>query len=96
MTQSPLMIWIGPFITAIGLLFLVLSLRWLSMDELSRRLQEFVKDPIKEPTAWDTALTVRKRELSGNFATRILLPGFKTLGGLLGRLTPASALKTLG
>jgi tight adherence protein C len=96
MAQSPLMIWIGPFLTAIGLLFLVLSLRWLSTDEMSRRLQEFVKEPIKEPTAWDTALTVRKRELSGSFANRILLPGFKTLGRLLGRLTPKSTLKTLG
>jgi tight adherence protein C len=95
MAQSPLMIWIGMFLTAIGLLFLVLSLRWLSMDELSRRLQEFVKEPIKEPTAWDTALNVRKRELSGSFANRILLPAFKTLGRLLGRLTPANTLKNL-
>jgi tight adherence protein C len=95
MTQSPFMIWIGPLLTAIGLLFLVLSLRWLSSDELSRRLQEFVKEPMKEPTAWDTALTARKRELSGSFANRILLPGFKTLGRLLGRLTPKSTLKTL-
>jgi tight adherence protein C len=96
MTQSPLMIWIGPFLTAIGLLFLVLSLRWLSTDELSRRLQEFVKEPLKGPAAWETALSVRRRELSGSFAKRILLPGFKTLGRLFGRLTPASTLKTLG
>lgn len=96
MTQSPLMIWIGPFLTAVGVLFVVLSLRWLSTDELSRRLQEFVKEPIKGPAAWETALSARRRELSDSFAKRILLPGFKTLGRLLGRLTPASSLKTLG
>jgi tight adherence protein C len=96
MTQSPLMIWVGPFLTAIGLLFVILSLRWLSTDELSRRLQEFVKEPLKGPAAWETALSVRRRELSGSFAKRILLPGFKTLGRILGRLTPASTLQTLG
>ena len=95
MIQTLIPIWEGATLIGLGLLFLIISIRWFSTDELSRRLQDFVKEPPPEARNLDTTLSVRKRELSGSLANRILLPGFKSLGSLLGRLTPSSTLQGL-
>jgi tight adherence protein C len=95
MIQTLIPIWAGAFLIGLGLLFLIISIRWFSTDELSRRLQDFVKETPPEARSLDTTLSMRKRELSGSLANRILLPGFKYLGRLLGRLTPSSTLQGL-
>jgi tight adherence protein C len=95
MIQNIYSFWLGGALLGLGLLILVLSLHWLSADEFARRLHEFVQEPSEEPRAWEATLSVRKRELSGSFANRTLLPWFRAFGRLLGRLTPARTLQDL-
>jgi tight adherence protein C len=95
MTQGIFPFWVGPILLSLGLIFIIVSLRWLSTDELNRRLQDFVKEATHDSRNRDAVLSVRKRELSGSLVNRILLPGFKSLGRLLGRLTPSSTLQGL-
>ncbi len=95
MTQGIFPFWVGPILLSLGLIFIISSLRWLSTDELNRRLQDFVKEATNDTRNRDAVLSVRKRELSGSLVNRILLPSFKSLGRLLGRLTPSSTLQGL-
>lgn len=95
MIQNIYSFWLGAALLSLGVLILVLSLHWLSADEFARRLREFVQEPGEEPRAWDATLSVRKRELSGSFVNRTLLPWFRAFGRVFGRLTPARTLQDL-
>jgi tight adherence protein C len=74
---------------------MVLSLRSLTVNQVSRRLTEYVaEEPAVSQKRWEVA-QVRRDELSGSFSSRTFLPIFRSLGGLFGRLTPAKSLEEL-
>jgi tight adherence protein C len=79
----------------LGLLTIFFSLRSSSNNELGRRLTNFVDRPAAEPRNSDVENVVRRDELAGSFGSRTLVPAFKRLGRLFGRLTPQKTLETL-
>lgn len=84
---------VGLTFIGLGLVILVFSLRWLFKDELSPRLQTFVAEETQAAQRWSPVLNIRTRELSGSFLNRVLLPPVRTIGGFLGRFTPAESIE---
>jgi tight adherence protein C len=78
-----------------GLAFVLFSLRSMNVDEVSRRLHDYVEAPPTPVARISTTSTIRRRELSETFLNRTFLPAFKALGRLFGRLTPAGTMETL-
>ena len=78
-----------------GLIVLIVSLRWLWGSDLSARLETFVAEDEAQTRRVNTAAMVRSRELSGSFMTRTIMPFFRQMGNLLGRLTPAHSMDSL-
>lgn len=79
-----------------GLIALAFSLRLTTGDEYANRLQEFVAEPLAASPNARPINVDRTDELKGSLVSRIVVPAFQRLGGLLGRLTPASSLEKLG
>ena len=94
MWQIALSILIGGLLGAAGIGALWLAYRTTRQDNVTKRLSEYVSDPLAETQRRPT-LRVRPRQLTGNFTSRIFTPAIKTLGRLLGRLTPAGAIDSL-
>jgi tight adherence protein C len=78
-----------------GFLALILSVRWLWGSDLSARLETFVVEEETQTRRANTAAIVRSREISGTFLSRTIMPFFRQIGNLLGRLTPAHSMESL-
>jgi tight adherence protein C len=78
-----------------GLVLLVVGLRRASASVLSHRLQEFVTEAGAAQRQHMQLLRTRQAELSGSFRSRILVPVFKRLAGLIGTLTPSGMFEEL-
>ncbi len=79
-----------------GLIAIILSLRWFLSGGISTRLQLFVAEESVQPQAEMTITRIsRSQELSGSLVNRTVVPFFKQIGQLLGRLTPASSIENL-
>lgn len=78
-----------------GVALLFLGARGASAGALSRRLREFVEQAGRGRHVPDHLLRSRPEELSGTFRTRLLIPGFRKLAGLIGSLTPRGLFDTL-
>jgi tight adherence protein C len=91
----PVFIFLGIALVIGGVIAMILSLRSLTVDQVSRRLVEYTaEESVATKKRWEAA-QVRQDELSGSFSTRTMLPVFRSLGGLFGRLTPAKSLDEL-
>jgi tight adherence protein C len=95
--MSPILFALGSLIavSAVGLTFVLVGLRFSSTGEEARRLTQYVANPIEAQEARPDPLTFRRAELQGTFGQRLLLPWFRRLGGLLGFLTPSRSLASL-
>jgi tight adherence protein C len=74
---------------AAGAVLLVFGLRGADGSAFNRRLHEYVDEAgsaWKEP---ESLLRSRQQELAGSFRSRLLIPLFRRLTGILGSLTPA-------
>lgn len=79
-----------------GLLALGLSLRWLLSGGISARLQTYVaEEDLRPQQEMSITRLSRSQELSGSLVSRTLVPFFRQIGQLLGRLTPASSIENL-
>lgn len=86
----------GGTIVFLGLFLLIASFRSTGSSEIASRLSEYVSTPVtQEQRNWDIESAVRHKELQGSFAKRTLVPAFKRLGRLFGRLTPAKTMEEL-
>jgi len=86
---------IGFILVGAGLAALLLSLRWFWSSELSSRLNTYVTEEEAQAERFTTAAIIRSRELSGSIINRTLLPVFKQLGQILGRLTPTRSIEEI-
>jgi tight adherence protein C len=86
---------IGIVLVGAGTAVVLLSLRWLLSSELASRLNTYVTEEDTEAKRFSAAAIVRSRELSGSIINRTLLPVFKQLGQLLGRLTPTRSIEDI-
>ena len=77
-----------------GLLGVLMSARWLSSDQVSKRLSEFVRDEVGAPPS-GLSISAQTRDIQGTILNRVLVPGIRRIGEFLGRLTPATTLENL-
>jgi tight adherence protein C len=88
-------------ITGLGLLilgagFIIVSLRWFNSDDVSQRIENFVADSEGASADWRARKMVERREFTGSFASRTLIPFFRRLIQFLGRLTPMGTIEGIG
>jgi tight adherence protein C len=74
---------------AAGAMLLFVSLQRADANAFSRRLHEYVDEAGGGWKPPDPLLRSRQQELSGTFRSRLLIPAFRRLTGVLGSLTPA-------
>jgi tight adherence protein C len=86
---------IGSALGVIGLVFLILSLRWVQMDDVTERLKEYVTDTTVEQHRWRGRGPVAPRELTGSLVARLILPVVRGVGRFLGRMTPSGAIDNI-
>jgi tight adherence protein C len=75
----------------VGMGVVAFSIRWLSVDDVTSRLQTYVMDLEGVGRQGAQRLIIRTRELSGSFFSRTLVPSFRNLVKFLGRFSPVSA-----
>jgi tight adherence protein C len=93
----PITFAIGGFLVLVGgLLILVLGLRMGGVSVEAQRLHRVVGETLEAGESQLDPLAFRQAELQGSFRQRTLLPWFRALGGLIGRMTPARSLESLG
>jgi tight adherence protein C len=78
-----------------GLTILVLSVRWLRSGSVSKRLVQYVENPLEDGKGRSNAARVQPRLITGSFGSRIFTPAIRGIGRLFGRITPAGAIDSL-
>jgi len=86
---------IGFIAVLVGVVFLFLGLRSTTNEELNRRLQDFVVEPAAAQPLWAEETLYRRPEISGTFFSRTIMPVFRSVVGLIGRLTPSRSMEDL-
>jgi len=87
---------IGLLVISVGPLLLVLSLRWLTQDDVTTRLEEFTGMGIATPEQRLTPEMYAKRlGLTGTFIERTITPFIRRTAKFIGRLTPAQVIEEL-
>jgi len=86
---------IGVVLAGLGVLALFFGLRSFTVNELSRRLDNFVTVQTVELSGAKQEASVRRTDLSGPFRTRMLEPFIRQVGGFFGRVTPAGSIDNL-
>ncbi len=79
----------------LGIVFVVLSVRWLRSGSLSQRLLQYVETPLEEPLRRKNVARVQPRIITGSFSSRIFLPALRAIGKFFGRITPAGSIDNL-
>jgi tight adherence protein C len=86
---------IGLFFAALGVIALFFGIRSFTVDELARRLDNFVMVQAVEVSPISPEASVRRTDLSGSFRKRMLEPFIRQVGGFFGRLTPSGSISNL-
>mgnify|MGYP001034756453 FL=1 len=94
MWQTILIISVGLMLALLGAAGLYFGIRYSQRDTVTQRLENYVADPLAE-TVLRPMVTLQPRRLTGSFTARTLLPAIKSLGRILGRLTPSGAISSL-
>jgi tight adherence protein C len=87
--QGLTLIIIGAGLASLGFFIMIVVLQTARGDEVSRRLDEWVTELAGPAQKTSQADTVRRRELTGTFRTRVLQPWIKGIGAFFGRFMPA-------
>jgi tight adherence protein C len=86
---------VGVVIAGLGVLVVLLGFRSLTVNEVSRRLDQFVAVQTTALSTPQKTEKVRRTDLSGSFRTRMLAPFIRQVGGFFGRLTPSGSIANL-
>lgn len=86
---------VGVSLVGLGLLVMYLAMRSFTVNEVDRRLNEFVAVQSVDVSSGPQEVAVQRADLSGSFRTRMLEPFIRQIGGFFGRLTPASSIDKL-
>jgi tight adherence protein C len=78
-----------------GLLFLVLSVRWMRSGSLTKRLVQYVETPLEDTYSRSKAVRIQPRVITGSFSSRTFIPAIRAIGRFFGRITPAAAIDNL-
>jgi tight adherence protein C len=83
---------VGFLLVGIGFVGVMLSTRWLSSDQVTRRLSEYISEETSSQVS-SLAISAQTRDIRGSISSRIFLPTLRQIGYLLGRMTPVSTLE---
>jgi len=78
-----------------GLLFLVLSVRWMRSGSLTKRLVQYVETPLEDTYSRSKTVRIQPRVITGSFSSRTFIPAIRAIGRFFGRITPAAAIDNL-
>lgn len=87
---------VGISLLALGLLIVLISLRWFNNDDVAERIETFVADAESGQGSRKTRRTVERREFSGSLVSRTIFPAFRRLASLFSRFTPAGTIEAIG
>jgi tight adherence protein C len=93
--QSLIFLLVGVVLVGLGVLVVFIGIRYLTVSEVTQRLNQFVAVEPMQTSISRTTTTYRRTDLTGTFRTRVFQPFIKRLGGLFGRLTPTSSIERL-
>jgi tight adherence protein C len=85
---------IGFLLVIIGLIFFMLSWKAVQANPVEKRLQDYVSDSSAPVFHWSEDTGARQQELRGTLTSRVIIPGFRWLGSLFGRLTPKRVMES--
>lgn len=85
----------GIFVILLGTVILILGLRLSRTSELDQRLQNFLVDPLDKSPSWNNEEVSLRPEISGSLIERTVLPVFRGIGRLIGRLIPSASIRSL-
>jgi len=88
-------IFIGLLLIGLGPLLLLVSIRWLAVDDVSHRLEELTGTHSDQRSRRVQNLYTNRLGLTGTLLERTLKPFFRRLARFLGRFTPAQVLQNL-
>jgi hypothetical protein len=86
---------IGIGFAAIGVIALFFGIRSFTVNELSRRLDNFVTVQSVDFSSAKQESRVPRTDLSGSFRTRMLEPFIRQIGGFFGRVTPSGSIASI-
>ena len=76
---------VGVIFVGFGVLVMFLGLRTFTVNDVTRRLNDFVSVQSTELTAAPQQTSIRRTDLTGSFRTRMLEPFIRQIGGFFGR-----------
>lgn len=79
---------IGIITTVGGIIFFLFGLQMNMVNEVSKRLRDYVEEPQTHPTPLPLSTETRNVELAGSFRARVFGPWIAKVSNFLGRLTP--------
>jgi len=79
----------GLSLIAGGAMLVLISFRGAAGSAFNHRLRDYVQAPGRSGKPQTSLLRSRQRELSGSFRSRLMIPTFRRLAGMLGSLTPS-------
>jgi tight adherence protein C len=82
----------GLLLVSVGFVGVLLSSRWLSSDQVARRLSDFVREETSQQVS-NLAISAQTREIRGSISSRIFMPAIRQIGQIVVRLTPVSTLE---
>ncbi len=86
---------VGVIFVGFGVLVMFLGMRTFTVNEVTRRLNDFVAVQSTELTAAPQQTSMQRSDLTGSFRTRMLEPFIHQIGGFFGRFMPASSMGKL-
>lgn len=90
--QLVIFLLIGLSLVGLGIITVFLALRVFTVNEVTRRLNQYVAADTKQLSAAVPITRTRRTDITGSFGTRIIEPLVKSIGGLFGRFTPSSSI----
>jgi tight adherence protein C len=93
--QQTMQIGISIFLGICGISFLILSVRWLRTENLSKRLFQYIEEPLDETHTRRNPVRIQPRIITGSLSSRILMPAIHGVGRFFGRITPAGSIENL-
>jgi len=87
---------IGIAIIGFGLLLVVISIFLLRRDNVTERLLEYVAEQSDQRTRPRISFIATPREITGSLISRTFIPMMRTLGRILGGLTPTRVIEEYG
>ena len=82
---------VGMIVLGAGVLMLYYSVKIVSNEDVSLRVQELVVDSRADEQL--TITSIETRDLTGTIIDRLLIPAFRRFGNLIGRFMPGSAIE---